>query len=385
MESHREIFYSKMPKQEHDRFALLAADIGSPRVVQAIDQALEQIRREWLEILDLRNIAVRRHGSMSPAPTMPDIAPKPASDLPPQVQKISQPDVSVSELLRIYREDKRSTYQTLRFKTRQHYDSMFKRLLEDCGPTNLADLNAIEITRLHEGWAADGKIAMGHAMIATLRIIVNFGATTLENDECVRLSVILRNMRFASARSRTEHLTREQVLRFIEVAHEMNLDSVALAQAIQFGTPLGQKDVIGEWVPQSEEGDESDITDGDMKWLRGIRWSEIDKEWVLRHPASRDGETIEVRLAEAPLVMVEFNRRGKRRATGAVIVDYETGLPYRAWEFRRLWRMVADAAGIPKGVKNMDTRVSHLRSTNPAYKKQYRIEQRANRLSENEE
>ena len=38
----------------------------------------------------------------------------------------------------------------------------------------------------------------------------------------------------------------------VEKAHEMRRDSIALAQAIQFETGLSQKDVIGEWVPESE-------------------------------------------------------------------------------------------------------------------------------------
>ena len=39
---------------------------------------------------------------------------------------------------------------------------------------------------------------------------------------------------------------------------------------------LRQKDVIGEWVPRSEPGP-SDIWNSDgEKWLRGLRWQEID-------------------------------------------------------------------------------------------------------------
>ena len=72
----------------------------------------------------------------------------------------------------------------------------------------------------------------------------------------------------------------------IKKAHEESMSSVALAQAFQFDCQLRQKDVIGEWVPIDEAG-VSDVIDGDEKWLRGIRWEEIDLSMVLRHRASQ--------------------------------------------------------------------------------------------------
>jgi hypothetical protein len=39
-----------------------------------------------------------------------------------------------------------------------------------------------------------------------------------------------------------------------------------------------------------------------------------------------------------------------------MIVNEKNRLPYTAFEFRRQWRRIADAAGIPKDAKNMDSR-----------------------------
>jgi site-specific recombinase XerD len=39
-----------------------------------------------------------------------------------------------------------------------------------------------------------------------------------------------------------------------------------------------------------------------------------------------------------------------------MIICEITGLPYSTAEFRRKWRLVADKAGLPKAVKNMDSR-----------------------------
>src|SRR3954465_13441337 len=89
--------------------------------------------------------------------------------------------------------------------------------------------------------------------------------------------------------------------------------SIALAQALQFELLLGQKDVIGEWVPVGEPG-ESDVVreeegheEEGQKWLRGLRWSDIDKNLILRHRVGSSGRRIEVDLRTAPMVLEELS------------------------------------------------------------------------------
>ena len=45
-----------------DRFTVLAGEIASPDVIDAIDKALEENERERSELLTLRQLAVVRHG-----------------------------------------------------------------------------------------------------------------------------------------------------------------------------------------------------------------------------------------------------------------------------------------------------------------------------------
>jgi hypothetical protein len=40
---------------------------------------------------------------------------------------------------------------------------------------------------------------------------------------------------------------------------------------------------------------------------------------------------------------------------GPVVVYEKSGLPYFGHQFRAAWREVADAAGVPKEIKNMDS------------------------------
>ena len=65
----------------------------------------------------------------------------------------------------------------------------------------------------------------------------------------------------------------------------------------------------------------------DLKWLRGIRWSEIDDNLILRHVTSKRQKEIEVDLKLAPMVMEELALLGERQKSGPLIVNQATELP----------------------------------------------------------
>ena len=64
---------------------------------------------------------------------------------------------------------------------------------------------------------------------------------------------------------------------------------------------------------------------------------------------------VEIDLKQAPMVMEELALLGERPRTGPMIICEANGYPWSANEFRRKWRMVANEAGIPMNVKNMDS------------------------------
>jgi hypothetical protein len=103
------------------------------------------------------------------------------------------------------------------------------------------------------------------------------------------------------------------------------------------------------------------IAGTNMKWLRGITWDEIGKNGVLRHTTSLKGEVVERNLSESPMVMAELrshrDAHGSLPRNGPVIVYEKSKKPYVTFQFRREWRMIADAVGVPKNVKNMDSAV----------------------------
>jgi hypothetical protein len=263
---------------------------------------------------------------------------------------------TLGNLVDRYLTDGRSPYSKTQFQTRRNYDAMLRRLVEECGNKKLAELKAPEIRRLYETWSAGGeKMAMAHSLATMLRGIVNFGNEVLQDSECERLSVVLHNLRFKVSKSQLMPVTAGHAKAIIIKANAIGMRSIALAQAFQFECKLGQKDVIGEWVPRDEPGI-SDVIHGNNKWRQGIRYSEIDENLILRHTTSRAQEAVEIDLKLAPMVTEELKRRGALPVSGPVIVYERTGRPYEGFQFRHEWRRVADAAGISKSIKNMSSR-----------------------------
>jgi hypothetical protein len=170
------------------------------------------------------------------------------------------------------------------------------------------------------------------------------------------------------ARSKTQNqqrkLTQQEVTAIIEKAHEMGLYSIALAQAIQFECrKLRQKDVIGEWVPISDQPPSEIINDG-KKWVRGIRWNYINN-FILRHTLCWEGTEVEIDLRKAPLVMAELDKYKQRKGSfptqGAVIANDKTGFPWDDDSFRAKWRTIADSVGISREAKYADSRTGRRR------------------------
>lgn len=262
----------------------------------------------------------------------------------------------LAELIDEYQTDDLSAFHKLRFAVRKNHTSLLKRIRDRHGATRLAQITGRTIVGWHAEWLGTGKVSMAHAFVAQLRTLFGFGLTLLADPECQRLCLVLQNLRFAMAPPRVDRLTFEQANAVRHWAHQIGWHSIALAQALQFELMLRQKDVIGEWVPESEDGD-AIIHWRDHKWLRGIKWSEVDDDLILRHVTSKRQKPIVVDLKNAPMVMEELEYFDEIPEQDEPLVICEaTAMPYATAEFRRKWRIVANYAGIPSNVRNMDSR-----------------------------
>lgn len=268
---------------------------------------------------------------------------------------------TLGSLIDCYLNDKDSGFRKIRPNTRGNYQNKLRRLKNEHGAEQVHEIKSRTLLEWHNQWSDDGvKVSAGHSMIAMMRILTTFGATILDEESCLRVNTLLSKMRFEMGKPREERLTSQQVEAVRRTAHARGRPSIALAQAFQFECMLRQRDVIGEYVSINEPGLLSDVIDGNRKWLRGLRWNEIDKNLMLRHVTSKRQKMLEVDLSKAPMVVAELELFGELPTDGPVIVSERTGLPYDAAAFRREWRKIATEAGIPPEVRNMDSRAGAI-------------------------
>lgn len=288
-----------------------------------------------------------------------------------RTERINVFDGTLRTLINCYQTDPDSRYHKKRFATRRNHDTLLRRIAEKHGAEQLIDIKGRTLLSWHGQWSDGGKmLATGQAIKGQLRVLFSFGFTILEDLECERLCNVMSKMQFDAPTSRNQAITADQAVAVRNMAREwFGWGSIALAQALQFELMLRQKDVIGEWVPISEPGT-SDLTWRGQKWLRGLRWSEVNENLILRHTTSKRQKDLEVDLKLAPMVMEELAlmadvpvamvSRDLFPASGPLVRNEIHAFPYADSEFRRKWRKVAIKAGVPKNVFNMDSRAGGI-------------------------
>lgn len=308
--------------------------------------------------------------------------------VPPVSNDVRDPGLSLRKLIHEYKTDKVSPYKDIRDKTRQHYISLMNIIERKYGDLKLKDIRARTVREMYDDWT-DGKttkFSSAHAKISMLRTILGYGVSLLEDEECVRLSVVLSKEKFKVPRERQTILTSEQVTAVRIEARRRGKRSIAIANAFQVNVGYRQGDVIGSWVPLKERVFDSNIIADGKKSVGGIRWEEIDAAGIITHVTSKKLKELQHPLTFAPMVIEELNidypgafylvdveieidgkkliikewrcNRALLPASGPIIVSEYTGLPWKASEFRRKWRIIARAVGIPDDVWNMDHRAS---------------------------
>lgn len=293
--------------------------------------------------------AVSKAATTELIPAAPILAPVP---VPPVA------GITLGELVDTFLTDPRSSHHKLRFKTRDHSGAMHERIKRMKGDLRLSSMSKSDLQDLYKEWSGHGsKPAIGHALMGRLRALLTFGSEILENEDCQRLSGIFRSLHFEAPKKRVERLTAEHAEAICTVARSQSRYSIALAQAIQFGTDFRQRDTIGEWVPIAEPGISVVTNSKKQKWLRGLRWEELDANMILTHVTSARQKIISVDLNTVPMVIRElgYSDRSKLPASGPIIISESTGLPYHADDYRRKWREIANLAGVPPTVRNMDS------------------------------
>ena len=163
-------------------------------------------------------------------------------------------DGTLASLIDLYSSDKESPYNDLRHRTRRTYDQQLKLLKRSVGARRIDRLNGEDFRRWYRNLrearstGQPPRLARAHGCMTMLRILFGYGQI-MGLPNCDKLKGILAEMRFRGTPPRKTVMTYEQVVAFIQMAHESGRPELALAQALQFEGTLRQIDVIGEWVP----------------------------------------------------------------------------------------------------------------------------------------
>ena len=271
-------------------------------------------------------------------------------------------DGTIGSLCNVFQTHDASPYLRAKWNSQRLYDQQIKIIRNSVGARSIRALIGPDYTRWHTKWAepkAEGKprrMTRAKHCIDTVRRVVSFGVT-LGFEDCMRADTILGKMRFEAPAARSEKLIREQAAAVRTKAHELKLPSIAIATALQFGLALRQKDVVGEWEPCAEPV--GGIVHNGRRWVNGELWTEIDANWILRKTPTKTkrlGVRVEHDLKLYPEILEELGRIPMDRRVGPVIISEATGEPYKHRTFTQTWRRVANAAGLPPEVKNMDAR-----------------------------
>jgi hypothetical protein len=270
------------------------------------------------------------------------------------VDQLAGFDDTVASLIRIYLTHKDSPYHELRHNVQITYGRRMEYIQRDFGQKRISALTLSDFKEMHRFWLAPRKpgekrrISHAHEQMVYVRQAFRFGKA-LKLPGCREAKDILDEMEFQNAKRRTTIIDNEQANLIRTEAHRQRLGSIALAQALQTGLGIRQKDAIGEWIPVSDPG-LSEVLDGQWKWVVGFRWEEIDQNFKLEHRLSKSlrgrdaiadqdaGKVKDWNLMLYPMIVEELAliagvspadlRRDLLPAAGPIVIAEHNGLPW---------------------------------------------------------
>ena len=271
-------------------------------------------------------------------------------------------DGTIASLIRCYQTDEESPYRSVRPNTRREYDYTLRLIEEKIGAHHVEGLTRKNLAVWYRNWrepATPGgplRTRRAHGCMKLIRIVMGFGKS-MRYAGCRDIVEILEEMRFEQPKPRDRAMTLAQAEAVIAEALAAGLRSIALAQALQFELSLRQKDVIGEWL---KDRDATGIVNRGARWASGLLWSDVSADLILTKRTSKTDTPVEWSLRLYPLAMRVLDLIPAGERIGPMIVCEATGRPYRQNHFQQTWRSLADRAGVPRDVWNMDSRAGGI-------------------------
>lgn len=267
-------------------------------------------------------------------------------------------DGTIASLCDLYEKHEFSPIHGVSPDTRRVYQDAIGILRATIGRRALRAVVPIDAQRWVANWRAPAKpggperATRAHTVVSQLRAVLRFGAS-LGIEEAGRLDDGLAKMKFARGGRRQAHMTFAQAQAIVTLAARWSEDKpdglrwlhMGIGVATQFETMLRQRDVIGQW--RRDAG-------GREEWTGAYTWEAIAGGGLLRLQTSKTKATGVYDLPACDLLWPLLQRVPQALRTGA-IVKGDHG-PMRATSYRKWFRQLARAAGVPDGVWNMDAR-----------------------------
>jgi len=270
---------------------------------------------------------------------------------------------TIAAIFRHYRMRPESPFQDVKWNTRETYSQLLDTIEAAAGNVRLAQINLAFLRRLYEdarfpegrGAGRPDHITKAHKVTSMLRRVFSFGVAA-EIPGADRVHTILANTRFEAPARRAVAMTAEQAQTFITAAIAHGRRSLAIGTALQFECALRQRDVIGEWGPVPPEGATSAWELRGRQWANGLTWAHIGDDWRLTKRTTKTGSVVTFDLALCPMAFELLAAVPETDRWGPLVVDETAGRPYAEDAYHREWRAIADAAGLPKELRNSDAR-----------------------------
>jgi hypothetical protein len=282
---------------------------------------------------------------------------------------------TVLSACRIYQEHHLSSFHSVKHNTRRTYLKDLRMIEATVGARLIRNVTILDVKRWYDEWRKPGperpgkeRIDRAHDGVAMFRTVIYFLAA-LRFPDCKQLASELERVKFEKGGAREEELTYHHAAAFIKTAMAFERDGVmppgrALAVAIgtiaQFELLLRQMDIIGEWAPMSVTrklpAGIATLDLDDEQWAGFFTWENIAGwRWRMKTSKSKYRSAADFDLTKYTLLLPLLEAVPLDQRAGAVVKG-SFGLPIRADMYRRWFRQIARASGIPDEVWNMDSR-----------------------------
>lgn len=287
-------------------------------------------------------------------------------------------DGTVYGACQIYQRHPRSRFHSVKANTRKSYTDSLKVIETTVGRRLIRNVTIFDVQHWYDQWrkpAEPGgpeRIDRAHNAVGMLKTVLRFNAA-LRRKDCRQLVDDLEQatsiVRFERGGAREVEMTFAMAGAFVRTALEQERKGIlppgrglamAIGVAAQFELLVRQKDVIGEWGPTRLDARRPDgiavLESGDETWAGYFTWEAIPGwRWRMKTSKSKYRAAAEFDLTRYTLLHPLLDAVPPAARTGA-IVKGEHGLPIRERSYRKWFRPIARAAGIPDEVWSMDAR-----------------------------